>query len=122
MIKIDWTKVNWEKIFGVIESCKTFTESQERFLTAQILEYEIERQSGGQLRYVGNVEKGFDFVGIDGLKYECKSQNKIIQPTVDNTMMIKFKNSNGSTPKEVKKTADKIMLVDKGLKSVFLRA
>ena len=99
MIEIDWTKFNWEKIFGVIESCKTFTESQERFLIAQILEYEIERQSSGQLRYVGNVENGFDFVGIDGLKYECKSQNKTSQEHKKKNSLIPLTVSSNSASK-----------------------
>jgi hypothetical protein len=106
--------VDWAKVFGVIKSVDTLKRNQTRPLRTEIVELSIDKYSGGNLKYVGNTVNGMDFKGTDGLRYECKMQGKIFQPTKPWTNKITLKNHRTTKKNKVKKTFDKIIFIDCG--------
>jgi len=94
-IPLDFSKFNFEKIFGVVEGVKTLTGLQLQMFKTSIIEKAIAKYSDKQLTYIGDREKGRDFLGIEcGLFYECKIAE--IMPKV-----YKRKRSKASTKKPI---------------------
>ena len=117
--EIVWSKFNWSGIYGAAENMKSMSDNMSKFISAQVLEKAVEKYSCGQLKYVGDTEDGLDFIGIDGLRYELKSANKIYQPTTPYTKWLTLKNFRGNST-GITKTFDKIIAIDKGLYTTFL--
>lgn len=104
--------VNWKKVFGVINSVSTLTRNQTRPLRTEIVEMAIAKYSSGKLKYVGDSADGMDFEGSDGLRYECKMQGTIFQPTTPHSAKVVLKNHYSTKKKDVKKTFDKMIFID----------
>ena len=117
--EIVWSKFNWSGIYGAAENMKSMSDNMSKFISAQVLEKAVEKYSCGQLKYVGNTEDGLDFIGIDGLRYELKSANKIYQPRTPYTAWLTLKNFRGNST-GITKTFDKIIAIDKGSHTTFL--
>lgn len=104
---------NFSEIFGVIESTNGLKRNQTRPLRAEVQEISIAKYSGGQLRYVGDIENGKDFVGIlDNLKYESKGMDGMFQKNVPYTKQITLKNFQGKNLGVPEKTFDYMLLWD----------
>jgi len=106
--------VNWNKVFGVINSVSTLTRNQTRPLRTEIVEMAIDKYSNGKLKYVGDTADGMDFEGSDGLRYECKMQGTIFQPTVPHTKGVILRNHRGKNLGVPPKTFDKMIFIDTG--------
>jgi hypothetical protein len=119
MKKIDWEKVNWEKIFGAIYNMKELKGPQYNFMKSDIAEHALEKYSDGQLKYIGNVSKGKDFEGIDGLNYEMKCMDGLIQKTTYRTKAITLKNFHTNNTGIPDQTFDKMIAVDTKQNSVL---
>ncbi len=104
--------VNWKKVFGVINSVSTLTRNQTRPLRTEIVEMAIAKYSGGKLKYVGDSADGMDFEGSDGLRYECKMQGTIFQPTTPHSAKVILKNHYSTKKHDIKKTFDKMIFID----------
>ena len=110
--------VNWNKVFGVINSVSTLTRNQTRPLRTEIVEMAIDKYSNGKLKYVGDSADGMDFEGSDGLRYECKMQGTIFQPTVPHTKGVILRNHRGKNLGVPPKTFDKMIFIDTGKRKV----
>jgi hypothetical protein len=117
---IDWNKVEWSKIFGAISNMKELKGPQYNFMKADIAEHALEKYSNGQLKYVGNVSIGKDFVGIDGLNYEMKCKNNLIKKRSYQTSQIILKNFHTNNTGLPPKTFDKMIAVDTEQNTVLL--
>tara|TARA_R110000787_G_C13414694_1_gene444439 strand:- start:225 stop:752 length:528 start_codon:yes stop_codon:yes gene_type:complete len=110
--------VNWKKVFGVINSVSTLTRNQTRPLRTEIVEMAIDKYSNGNLKYVGDTADGMDFEGSDGLRYECKLQGTIFQPTTHHTKKVILRNHRGKNLGIPDKTFDRMILIDTGKRKV----
>lgn len=110
--------VNWSKVFGVIEATDGLKRPQTRGFRTEIVESAIDKYSDGKLKYVGDTADGMDFEGSDGLRYECKLQGTIFQPTVPNTKKVTLKNHRATQKHIVMKTFDKMIFIDTGKRKV----
>jgi len=117
---INWDKVDWSKIFGAISNMKELKGPQYNFMKADIAEHALEKYSNGQLTYVGNVCIGKDFEGIDGLRYEMKTKDGLIQKTTYKTKSIILKNFHTNNTGLPPKTFDKMIAVDTKQNTVLL--
>ena len=116
---IDFKKdVDWSKVFGVVEATSGLKRPQTRGFRTEIIESAIDKYSGGKLKYVGDTADGMDFEGSDGLRYECKLQGTIFQPTVQNTAKITLKNHRATQKHTIMKTFDKMIFIDTGKRKV----
>ena len=104
--------VNWSKVFGVVQATEGLRRPQTRGFRTEIVESAIDKYSNGKLKYVGDTSDGMDFEGIDGLRYECKMQQTIFQPTVPKSKAVILKNHYTKMKKHVKKTFDKMIFID----------
>lgn len=111
-------EVNWNKVFGVINSVSTLTRNQTRPLRTEIVEMAIDKYSNGKLKYVGDSADGMDFEGSDGLRYECKMQGTIFQPTTPHTAKVILKNHRGKNLGTPDKTFDRMIFIDTGKNKV----
>tara|TARA_B100000424_G_C22787676_1_gene423134 strand:+ start:160 stop:681 length:522 start_codon:yes stop_codon:yes gene_type:complete len=115
---LDLSKVvNWEKVFRVIDGTQSLKRNQTRPLRTEIIEMSIDKYSGGKLKYVGDTADGMDFDGVDGIRYECKLQNKIFQPRTLHTAKVTLKNHR-SKKQEIKQTFDKMIFIDEKQRKV----
>ena len=104
--------IDWEKVFGIIDSVSTLTRNQTRPLRTEIVEKAIAEFSNGKLRYVGDEKNGMDFEGVDGLRYECKMQATIFQPRTLHSNKVVLKNHRGENLGLPEKTFDKMIFID----------
>lgn len=111
-------EVNWTEVFRVIDSTGTLKRNQTRPLRTEIVELAIDKYSNGKLKYVGDSADGMDFEGSDGLRYECKMQGTIFQPTVPHTSSVILKNHRGRNLGVPSKTFDKMIFIDTGKRKV----
>ena len=111
-------EVNWAEVFRVIDSTGTLTRNQTRPLRTEIVELAIDKYSNGNLKYVGDAADGMDFEGSDGLRYECKMQGTIFQPTTPHTAKVILKNHRGKNLGVPPKTFDKMIFIDTGKRKV----
>jgi len=119
IIMIDFENdVDWSKVFGVIQATDGLKRNQTRPLRTEIVEMAIDKYSGSKLKYVGNTVNGMDFEGTDGLRYECKIQGTIFQPTVPHTAKLTLKNHRATQKHVVEKTFDKMIFIDTGKRKV----
>tara|TARA_B100000963_G_scaffold355599_1_gene374154 strand:- start:1420 stop:1950 length:531 start_codon:yes stop_codon:yes gene_type:complete len=110
--------VNWSKVFGVVNSVNSMKRNQTLPLRTEIVEMSIDKYSGGKLKYIGDTADGMDFIGSDGLRYECKMQNTIFQPNTPHTAKVILKNHRGRDLGKPSKTFDKMILIDTGKRKV----
>lgn len=110
--------VNWSKVFGVVNSVNSMKRNQTLPLRTEIVEMSIDKYSNGKLKYIGDSADGMDFIGSDGLRYECKMQNRIFQPTKPHTAKVILKNHRGRDLGNPPKTFDKMILIDTGKRKV----
>jgi len=110
---IDWSMFDWSRIFGVVSSVEGMKRNQTRPLRTEIIEMSIDKYSNGQLKYVGDSADGMDFIGVDGLRYECKSAGSLFPKIVPHTREMVLKNHR-SRQQEVEQTFDYMILVDTG--------
>ncbi len=110
--------VNWSKVFGVINSVDSLKRNQTLPLRTEIVEMAIDKYSDGKLRYVGDSADGMDFEGTDGLRYECKMQGTIFQPTTPHSAKVILKNHRGKNLGTPEKTFDRMIFIDTGKRKV----
>jgi len=110
---IDWNMFDWSRIFGVVSSVDGMKRNQTRPLRTEIIEMSIDKYSNGQLSYVGDTADGMDFIGVDGLRYECKSAGSLFPQIVPHTRQMVLKNHR-SKQQEIEQTFDYMILVDTG--------
>jgi len=112
-LTIDPKLFDFDSIFRVASSSNGMKRPQLRTLRAEVLELAIEKYSGGQLRYVGDTQKGYDFVGLhDNLRYESKGQDGMFQKTTGTTKQIILKNFYGKSLGTPDQTFDYLLLWD----------
>ena len=120
MEMIDWNRFNWPKTFGVIHDIKPLTNiPQCRMMATHIIEVATGRCSDGQLKYVGDKEIGFDFIGCDGLRYESKSTKGLIKKK-GSTKPIIMKNYYGNCLGIPEQTFDYMIAFDSTKNTVLL--
>lgn len=116
---VDFSKFNWKEIFGTVKQVQGLKRNQTRPLRTEIIELAIEKYSNKQLRYVGDVENGKDFIGSDGLRYECKCKEKMFQKDKMSTEIV-LRNFQGNNTGIPEKTFDVMILIDTGTNSASI--
>lgn len=117
---VDFTRFDFERISSVIRSLDNLKGAQNNFFVSMIVELAIEKYSDGQLRYIGDTKEGGDYIYTNPLtpvKYECKTRFNLFPRRFDISLTgnIAFKNFvAGSSATDLVKTADFVILVDKG--------
>ena len=119
-MNINWDEIQWDKWFGTIWNIKTLKGPQYNFMKSDIAERAFEKYSNKQLDYVGNTCNGKDFEAIDGLDYEMKCLDGLIQKKVYNTKKIVLKNFHTNNTGIPPKTFDKMIAVDTKQNTVLL--
>lgn len=110
---VDFTKFNWTSIFNSIDSTKSMKRNQLRCLRTEIIELAIAKHSDNQLFYVGDSTNGVDFVDTDGVKFECKSRDKMFAKSKNGfTKEIILKNFYRKTDPIISQTFDLLIMVD----------
>lgn len=109
---LDFTKFNFEEIFGVVRSTDSMKRRQLRTLRAEIQERGIAKYSGDQLVYVGSFAVGQDFFGVDTKRYESKGQDGIFCKKKPWTKQITLKNFQGNNSGLPTQTFDYMLLWD----------
>lgn len=110
---VDFTKFNWIGIFNSIDSTKSMKRNQLRCLRTEIIELAIAKHSDNQLFYVGDSTNGVDFVDAVGVKYECKSRDKMFAKSKNGfTKEIILKNFYRKTDPIISQTFDHMIMVD----------
>ena len=115
---VKFSKMDLSQMFGVIASTSHMKDQQWRMLRGTICEKALERYSCDQLKYVGDVENGMDFVDKKGLRYECKSQDDIFndlpsygsKSNLPNTRTITLINFLGKV-RELEQTFDYLIMI-----------
>jgi hypothetical protein len=70
---IDWSKFDWREIvWNIHNTAPAMSSNGTRMIATMLRENAVALHSGGQLKYVGDKENGYDFIGCDGLQYELK--------------------------------------------------
>ena len=110
--KLDWGKLDWENVFGVVRSTDGMKRNQLKGLRAEVIEKAVAENSDGQLKYVGDTADGMDFEGSDGLRYECKSQQGMFLKTKPYTKSVVLKNHRSKKQEIVGQTFDYMILMD----------
>jgi hypothetical protein len=111
-IVVDFSKFNWLAIFDVISSTTTMKRNQLRCIRTEIIELALAKHSGGQLKYVGDAINGCDFVDNDGIRYECKSREKMFTTKNGLTKEIILKNFYRKSEPKLVKTFDHMIMLD----------
>lgn len=109
---VDFQKFNWLSIFNTIASTATMKRNQTRCLRAEISEKALMKHSDGQLEYVGDTMNGVDFIDSLGIKYECKSRDKMFISKNGYTKEIILKNFYRKSTPTIEQTFDKMILID----------
>jgi len=87
--------INWQKFTNLCESVGTdFNSPQWRFMKAIILEKSLETYSDNKLKYVGEIERGCDFIipSVNNVKIEMKYTNNVLYPPNKNILRPMCKN------------------------------
>ena len=104
---------DFPSIFGVVKSTEGLKRNQTRPLRTEVQEIAIAKYSGGQLKYVGDVEDGKDFNGLlDFLDYESKGKDGLFCKRIPWTKEIVLKNFQGNCLGVPEKTFDYMLLWD----------
>ena len=104
---------DFPSIFGVVKSTDGLKRNQTRPLRAEVQEIAIAKYSGNQLKYVGDIENGRDFYGLeDELYYESKGMDNMFCKTIPWTKEITLKNFQGKNLGLPEKTFDYMLLWD----------
>ena len=109
---LEWNRFNWPEIFGTIHAMKGLKGAQFNFMKADAHEKSAEKWSDGQLTYVGNIAIGKDYDGVDGLRYESKAVDGLIQKKVPHTKDIILKNFAGNSTGIPEQTFDYMIAYD----------
>jgi hypothetical protein len=109
---VNFDKFDWAEIFGTVQAVSGMTRNQVRTLTAEIIEKSVAKHSSGQLQYVGDSATGYDFVDLDGVRWECKSKQNLFQTKSNTTKEIILKNYFGLSGEHIEQTFDKMILID----------
>lgn len=110
---LDFSKFNFEKIFGAVVATQSMKRNQTRPLRSEVQEIAIQKYSGGQLTYCGDEEVGRDFMGVHtGLAYESKASDGLFQKTTGMTKPIVLKNFRGKNLGKPEQTFDYMFLWD----------
>jgi len=120
-MRIDWSKFDWREIvWNIHNTAPEMSDGGTRMHATRIRETAVADHSGGQLKYVGNKENGYDFIGCDGLQYELKCQNDLIQKTTGTTEKIILKNTRANDNDHLKQTFHFIIAIDTTANTVLL--
>jgi hypothetical protein len=114
----DFNKFNWVSIFNTIASVSTMTRNQLRCIRTEIIELALSKHSDGQLSYVGDSTNGCDFIDTDGIRYECKSRNKMFKTKNGFTKEIILKNFYRKSEPITSQTFDRMIMIDTNLNTV----
>jgi|TARA_R110000744_G_C19017758_1_gene523809 hypothetical protein len=117
---LDWDRFNWPEIFGTICATKELKGPQYNFMISDIRERSAEKWSDGQLKYVGNIAKGKDYDGVDGLRYEMKCVDDLLLKTKPHTSKIILKNFAGQCLGLPEQTFDYMIAYDTTKNTVLL--
>jgi|TARA_B100001094_G_C17959907_1_gene684884 hypothetical protein len=109
---LDWNRFNWPEIFGTIYATKELKGPQYNFMISDIRERSAEKWSDGQLKYVGNIAKGKDYDGVDGLQYESKCVDGLLLEKKPHTSKIILKNFAGNCTGLPEQTFDYMIAYD----------
>ena len=115
---VDFSNFDWTAIFNVVASTAKMTRNQMRCLRTEIIELAISKHSGDQLRYVGDSMNGCDFIDNDGIRYECKSRQKLFTSKNEFTKEIILKNFYRKSEPIVHQTFDHMIMMDSTNNSV----
>lgn len=114
---VDFSKFNWEEIFGVVVATDGLKRNQTRGLRTEIQEIATAKYSGEQFKYVGMSENGRDYVDVFGFYWEDKGQLNMFPTNSNKTKVFTLKNFQGNRTEYVK-TFDYILLKDTKAMSV----
>ena len=112
--EIDWNNIDWQPFFDLVHGIDLGEHKEEGsvlFCKAFFLESNVPQITDHRLKYVN--EKGFDFVGTDGLLYEMKCMKNLCgkgKSGVPVTPVV-LKNKRGSC-QNVEKTFDHMIAID----------
>jgi hypothetical protein len=110
---IDFTKFDFNRIFGVVKGTDGMKRNQTRTVRSEIQEESIALFSDDQLKYVGDTEDGRDFYGLkDGLYYESKAMDGMFLKTKPITKEVTLKNFQGRNLGLPEQTFDYMLLWD----------
>jgi hypothetical protein len=112
----DNSKMDWELIAQMASSVKDNTSQMDRMQAAKFVEMSLEVCSGGQLRYVGDDEKGVDFrVNGTDVGIELKTALDLFLKTKDYTKQLEFTSfrSAPQTAADFIIQCDYLLLIDK---------
>lgn len=109
---IDFTKVDFKKIFSVVSATYSLRRPQMRALRAEIIEKCIAKSSKGQLEYCGDYVIGADFKGSDHLMYESKCVDGLFQKKSPLLKEVTLKNFQSKNMRLPQKTFDWMLLWD----------
>jgi len=120
-MEINWNKVTWDEIvWNIHNTAPAMSSNGTRMIATMLRENAVALHSGGQLKYVGDKENGYDFIGCDGLQYELKCQNNLIQKKTGNTGKIRLKNTRGGNNDDINQTFHFIIVIDTTANTVLL--
>jgi hypothetical protein len=114
---IDWSRFDWEEIFGSVKSTDGLKRKQTRPLRTEVQEIATAKYSDGQLIYVGDKEDGKDYIDCNGFFVEDKGQEGMFCKTINRTKVFTLKNFQGNQTEFIK-TFDYIILKDTKAMSV----
>lgn len=109
---VDFQKFNWLSIFNAIASTSTLKRNQTRTIRTEIIELAISKHSDNQLSYVGDTMNGCDFLDKFGIRYECKSREKMFGAKNGFTKEIILKNFYRKSTPIIQQTFEHMIMID----------
>jgi hypothetical protein len=112
--EIDWNNIDWQPFFDLVHGTDLGDHKEEGsvlFNKAFFLELNVPQITDDRLTYVN--EKGYDFVGVDGLLYEMKCMKNLCGKGMSGVPVtpVTLKNKRGSC-QNVEKTFDYMIAID----------
>ena len=114
---VDFSRFDFESIFGVVKSTENMKQKQMLFLRTHIQEISIAKYSNNQLIYIGDKSIGKDFRSVNGVFFESKAQDGLFMKTSPLTKSIALRKFFGKTG-TVEQTFDFMILWDTTQNSV----
>ena len=125
-MEINWNKVTWDEIvWNIHNTAPAMSSNGTRMIATMLRENAVALHSGGQLKYVGDKENGYDFIGCDGLRYEFKCRKDVTNLSKKGknkglTKSIRLKNTRGNNNDDIKQTFHFIIVMDTTANTVLL--
>lgn len=125
-MEIDWSKFDWREIvWNMHNTAPAMSSNGKRIFATMIRENAVANHSGGQLKYVGDKENGYDFRGCDGLQYELKCGKDVTNSSKKGkykglTKSIRLKNTRINDNDVINQTFHFIIVIDTIANTVLL--